>query len=146
MDFDSDIVFMAQFTTCHVVNAGGLLEVQIQNGLVSKSTKCQIWSGVTSPPIGLGYTHQCNKVTISGVDYYHITGFDPIPILTQITIQFRGVTAAAAVTATPITIKSYFDAALRISAPTDATNVNDFYRQTINGIDITGPKKFPTKL
>jgi hypothetical protein len=83
---------------------------------------------------------------LSGNFYYHITGFDKIPPLTSITISFRGTTGNVAVVAPPITIKTYFDAAQRIATPSDAANINDFYRSVLPGIDITGPYRFPNKL
>lgn len=51
---------------------------------------------------------------------------------------------------TPITIKTYFNAALRISLPGDTGNINDYYNDVangvLNGVPVTGPKIFPTKL
>lgn len=105
---------------------------------------------MTSPPKGLGYTHECNLVTVSGKNYYHITNFDPIPTLSNIILSYRGKTVISATAMNPITVTSYFNAATRISTPADATNVNDFYNSALNGvlngIPITGPKRFPIKL
>jgi hypothetical protein len=40
MDFESEIIFMATFMTCHKVPLGGLVEVEIQKGLVWTSNTC----------------------------------------------------------------------------------------------------------
>lgn len=66
--------------------------------------------------------------------------------MTKITISFRGTTGLTAVASPPITINSYYSAAIRASSPNNAANVNDFYRQTFNAISVTGPKIFPNKL
>ena len=127
MDFNSPIDFMAQFVVCHEVNLGGLIEISRQSGLDSSDAQCKVWSGVSSAPSGLGHEHQCNLVTIDSSKYYHITGFNKVPPLTQITISFRGTTGPTSVTATPINIKTYFSATNRISTPADEANINDYY-------------------
>ncbi|CAD8140771.1 unnamed protein product [Paramecium octaurelia] len=149
MDFDSWIIFRATFTTCHKIPANGLVELEVQNGLVDYTTTCEVWSGVTSPPKRLGHTHECNLVDVSGIKYYQLTKFNEIPVLTKFTLSFRGKTGLASTTANPIRIQTYFDATVPTST---ASNVDNFYNTAyppnpvLNGIDITGPKRFPPKL
>jgi hypothetical protein len=81
-----------------------MLELEVQNGLVDYTTTCNVWSGVTSPPLRLGFTHECNLVTVSGKKYYQLTKFNLIPVLTKITLSFRGKTGLASTTAAAIRI------------------------------------------
>ena len=69
-----------------------------------------------------------------------------VPPLTLIKFSYMAHTGLVSATNNAITIKTYFDAALRISDPTNAANVNDFNPSTVLGIDITGPKRFPPSL
>ena len=108
-----------------------MVEIQIQPGLISSTPTCNVWSGVTSPPLGLGFTHQCNQVQLpasSGTFYYQITGFNAIPPMTKITISYTGLTASSAVASQPFVINSYFSASVRASSPSNAANQNDYYR------------------
>jgi len=70
--------------------------------------------------------------------------------LSSIILSYRGKTELTAAVMTPITIKTYFDAALRISNSADTSNVNDYYNDVangiLNGVPVNGPKIFPTKL
>lgn len=72
--------------------------------------------------------------------------------MSSIILSYRGKTDLTATPMDPITIKTYFNAAARINPATanDPTNINDYYNDgangILNGVPVTGPKIFPTKL